>query len=108
MILETESDVSFRFFAPASLREISATAWPPYSAIAASMIVGVGQYRPVSQSCALIWGPSARRRTSPMTAPNVSQFATIGGRSRSLDGVVVRHAEADFECVAIKIGATNL
>jgi hypothetical protein len=42
MISSTVVDVTARFSAPASFFQISSTLWPPYSAIAASMIVGVG------------------------------------------------------------------
>jgi hypothetical protein len=42
MISETASDVRVKFTAPASLREMSATEWPLYKAVAASTIVGVG------------------------------------------------------------------
>src|SRR6478735_1767438 len=61
------SEVRLRLMALASLREISETEWPPYNAIAASMMVGVGQYRPASHTPGSIGAPSQKARASSIT-----------------------------------------
>src|SRR5262249_27535889 len=43
MMSEIASDVSVKLTAVASFREMSATEWPLYREVAASMMVGVGQ-----------------------------------------------------------------
>lgn len=45
MMSEMQAHVVVRFSAEASEREISLTEWLLYKALAASMMVGVGEYR---------------------------------------------------------------
>jgi len=75
---EIVSDVWLRLIAPASLREISCTEWPAYNAIAASMIVGVGQYLPSSHLLEFIALPLTRFNT-PVRARWVLQYYILRG-----------------------------
>src|SRR3989344_7949468 len=60
IISDIVSDVWLRFTAFASLREISLTECPLYRASAASIIVGVGWYRPNSHSFWSLLTPSVK------------------------------------------------
>lgn len=64
--LDIATDVRARFFSPASLLDKSATEWLQYNAVAASIIVGVGLYRPVTQFAGSIFLPSANKSVALM------------------------------------------
>src|SRR5262245_58926024 len=88
IIFEIASDVRVKLMALASFRDISATECPLYNELAASMIVGVGQYRPVSPSRATITVPSIDSSTCLNTWPRSSRLVFIGRKTPSWYAVV--------------------
>ena len=64
---EMAPDVLARFFSPASLRDRFSTEWDPYNAEAASIMVGVGQYRPFNQPSTSSFSPSVNFNAASMT-----------------------------------------
>ncbi len=78
MICETASDVIVRLMALASFLDISETECPLYNAIAASIMVGVGQYRPCSHCGISIADPPEKDKIELITCGKLSTLHLIG------------------------------
>ena len=99
--------VSAKLVAEASLLEISETEWLLKSAIAASMIVGVGEYFPIAQLSETIDLPTEKIRTFSITSLSNLGFVFIGYKRLSLCGVLSIIDLISLASVAISIGANK-
>src|SRR5437773_10716574 len=105
-ISEMAWDVTVRLVAVASLREMSLTECPLYRARAASIMVGVGQYRPRCHSIASIFASSwANHKTPSITCRSDSVLHRIGQSSLSFWGVAQIALATAGALVAKRTGA---
>jgi len=105
MICETAFDVFVRLMALASFLEISVTEWPLYKAMAASIMVGVGQYRPFSQTEESMVIPSENDKTALMTSGKLATLLLIGKIVLSNSGVAETNKKSTIAFVDIITGA---
>src|SRR3989338_4931949 len=85
-------------------REIWVTGGPLYSATAASIIVGVGQYLPSSHCVGSMSTSLVKRKTSAITWPSNSTLHFMGISSLSFCDVVATTVVALFALVAMSTG----